>query len=97
MKHLFALLAVILLPAFHVLALTGSWRGDLNFGQTKIPIVFNFTETKDGTTHSTLDSPLQGTEGIPIDVMPCQPIPYRSHAATGEASGYGEITEKVCH
>lgn len=71
MKHIFALLAVIMLPAFHTLALTGSWRGDLNFGQTKIPIVFNFTEKADGATNCTLDSPMQGAKGIPVDVLLC--------------------------
>lgn len=51
--------------------LGGSWRGDLNLGQMKVPLVFNFNETPEGKTECTLDSPSQGAKGIPTEVMFC--------------------------
>ena len=52
-------------------AITGPWRGNLEFGQTKIPLVFNFSETDQGKTSCTLDSPSQGVKGISADVTFC--------------------------
>lgn len=52
--------------------MTGSWRGELTAGQTRLAIVvFNFTEDADGTTRCTIDSPLQGARGIPATVSLC--------------------------
>lgn len=53
------------------LALNGSWRGDIAFGQTKIPLVFNFTENAEGKTSCTMDSPSQGAKEIPVTVVLC--------------------------
>lgn len=52
-------------------ALTGTWRGNLNLGQFKIPLVFNFSDDNSKTTHCTLDSPSQGAKGIPTVVSYC--------------------------
>lgn len=67
----------LLLPVLFVLnsvnsyALSGSWRGDLNLGQMKVPLVFNFSETESGETQCTLDSPSQGAKGIATEVVHC--------------------------
>lgn len=51
--------------------LAGSWRGELDLGQMKLPLVFNFSETPDGKTSCTLDSPAQGAKGIATEVVLC--------------------------
>lgn len=71
LKFCVSLLNVILLSAIHAHALTGSWRGELVIGQGKLPLVFNFSETADGTTECTLDSPAQGAKGILATVTFC--------------------------
>lgn len=67
-------------------AITGPWRGNLEFGQTKIPLVFNFSETDQGKTSCTLDSPSQGVKGISADVTFCSDdsiaLEYKSIGAT---------------
>lgn len=52
-------------------ALEGSWRGELDLQQAKLPLVFNFTESADGTTSCTLDSPMQGAKGIATEMTYC--------------------------
>lgn len=65
------LLAVLMLMSCDAIALTGSWRGELDLGQMKVPLVFNFSETESGTTQCTLDSPSQGAKGIATEVAHC--------------------------
>lgn len=43
----------------------GPWRGELRIGQSRLNIVFNFSEDTEGKPVCTLDSPDQGAEGIP--------------------------------
>lgn len=52
-------------------ALTGVWRGELNLGQMKLPLVFNFSENASGVTSCTMDSPSQGANGIATEVVIC--------------------------
>lgn len=52
-------------------ALTGKWRGDLNMGVAKLPLVFNFNEGADGKTMATMDSPQQNAKGIALEVTVC--------------------------
>ena len=52
-------------------ALTGSWRGELSLGATKLPLVFNFKEDAAGNTTATMDSPQQNAKGIPVEVVYC--------------------------
>lgn len=61
----------LLLSSVNAYALNGSWRGDLNLGQIKVPLVFNFSETESGETQCTLDSPSQGAKGIATEVVHC--------------------------
>ena len=78
-------------------AITGPWRGNLEFGQTKIPLVFNFSETDQGKTSCTLDSPSQGVKGISADVtfsddsiaLECKSIgaTFRGNVASDSISG----------
>lgn len=65
------LIAVVIISAIDVYALTGSWRGTLNLGQMKVPLVFNFSETATGETQCTMDSPSQGAKGIATEVVLC--------------------------
>ncbi len=65
---LISLLAVITLSAQGI---TGKWSGELSvtdqMGQTQeLTVVFNVSATEDGYT-STLDSPDQNANGIPVD------------------------------
>ncbi|MGB5943548.1 MAG: S9 family peptidase [Leeuwenhoekiella sp.] len=46
--------------------LSGSWKGELDVQGTKMPLIFNFTET-DGELTATMDSPSQGATGLPMD------------------------------
>lgn len=46
--------------------IVGSWMGELEIQGNKLPLIINIQKEKDGYK-STLDSPLQGAEGIPID------------------------------
>lgn len=55
----------------NALALTGSWRGYLSLGLTKLPLVFNFSDNDGDRTSCTMDSPAQGAAGIPVDVTFC--------------------------
>lgn len=65
------LLAALMLTTCNAFALTGAWRGELDLGQMKVPLVFNFSETGSGETHCTLDSPSQGAKGIATEVKLC--------------------------
>ena len=52
-------------------ALTGKWRGTINMGPAKLPLIFNFSETSDGFIVATMDSPQQNANGIPLEVKYC--------------------------
>lgn len=65
------MIAVVIISVADVYALTGSWRGTLNLGQMKVPLVFNFSETATGETQCTMDSPSQGAKGIATEVVLC--------------------------
>lgn len=54
-----------------ILALTGTWRGELSLGVNKLPLVFHFSEEADGQSRCTIDSPMQGATGIPATVNYC--------------------------
>lgn len=71
LKLLFAMVAIASLFSFQAYGLIGSWKGELTLGATKLPIVFNFSESGDGSTQCTLDSPAQGAKGIPATVAYC--------------------------
>lgn len=62
---------IFILTSVNAYALSGSWRGDLNLGQMKVPLVFNFSETESGETQCTLDSPSQGAKGIATELVHC--------------------------
>lgn len=49
-------------------AQTGTWSGNLDVNGTKLPLVFHFDEES-----PTLDSPLQGAKGIPMQVTKSAP------------------------
>lgn len=70
MKSFIAILLACLC-ASECLALSGQWRGELNLGAAKLPLVFNFSEEADGTTKATMDSPQQNAKGIPLEVSFC--------------------------
>lgn len=68
MVRLLSFLAFVIC-SLSVYPFSGSWRGDLNVGMSKIPLVFNFTEEKDGKTSCTLDSPLQNVTGMSGEIL----------------------------
>lgn len=65
------ILLVSIIAAVSANALTGKWRGELSIASTKLPLVFNFTESAEGVTGATMDSPLQNALGIPLEVKYC--------------------------
>lgn len=65
------MIAVVMTWTADVYALTGSWRGTLNLGQMKVPLIFNFSEMATGETQCTMDSPSQGAKGIATEVVLC--------------------------
>mgnify|MGYP000838538462 CR=1 FL=1 len=71
LSRIWILIAVVMTWTADVYALTGSWRGTLNLGQMKVPLVFNFSETATGETQCTMDSPSQGAKGIATEVVLC--------------------------
>lgn len=70
-KCFWLILVALTLSAGDVHALNGSWRGELDLGQMKIPLVFNFSEMPSGETRCTLDSPSQGAKGIATEMVLC--------------------------
>lgn len=71
---------------------TGAWRGELDLGQMKLPLVFNFTETSDGKTQCTMDSPAQGAKGIATEVVLCTADSISLTCNAIGASYHGRIT-----
>ncbi len=53
----------------NVIALDGRWRGELALGSTRLPLVFCFLADADGTVTATMDSPMQNTTGLPLDIL----------------------------
>ena len=47
-------------------SIAGSWQGTLEFGNTKLRIVFHVTESDSNRISGEMDSPDQGATGIPI-------------------------------
>ena len=64
MKKPLLLLVITLLPFWLIAGVyDGDWSGQLDLGQTKLPIVFHIYGDS-----VTLDSPAQGAKGIPTTV-----------------------------
>ena len=74
------------------MALTGKWRGELNLGATKLPLVFNFSESSDGETLATMDSPQQNATGIALEVKHCSSDSISLECKMIGASYNGKIT-----
>ena len=97
-KHIMAITAASLLIPSGALALNGPWRGKLSVGIMKIPLVFNFTESDNGETGCSIDSPSQGATALPATVtlctsdsivLECRPIGalFRGRISDGRISG----------
>lgn len=52
--------------ASSVASLAGSWQGTLDAGQVQLRLIFHVHVDEAGTISSTLDSPDQGANGIPV-------------------------------
>ncbi len=77
----------------HCYALTGTWRGNISMGFTKLPLVFNFEEGADGVTMATMDSPQQNAKGIPLDVKFCSADSVSLECGMINASYKGKIAD----
>lgn len=66
MKKLLACLLVLAANATLAQELTGAWSGTLSLPQGKLRIVFNINKNDNGYS-ATMDSPDQGTKGMPVD------------------------------
>lgn len=60
------LINMLLASLTYAQELTGKWQGELVVGQQLVPIIFNVT-SKEGNLSATMDSPLQGATGIPVE------------------------------
>lgn len=76
-----------------VMAITGSWRGELSMGVVKLPLVFNFKENPSGDTEATLDSPQQNAKGIPLQVIYCSKDSINVECKMIGASYIGRISD----
>ncbi|MBP3298211.1 MAG: alpha/beta hydrolase [Muribaculaceae bacterium] len=65
------LTSLALLSQTDVLAISGSWRGNLEAFGTKIPLVLKLDKTNDGKTVASMDSPNQNAKDIPCEVCLC--------------------------
>lgn len=98
-KSLTTLLAILLLSTLvHAQSINGPWTGELNAGITKLKLVFNFTQDKQGKNVCTLDVPQQSAKGIPATLslftqdsikitIPLIGASYTGHIAEGEIIG----------
>lgn len=84
--------SLVAASAIEALALDGTWSGELKIGISKLPLVFNFSESADGKTSCTLDSPSQGATGIPTDVILCTSDSISLNCSVIGAEYHGNIT-----
>lgn len=67
MKNKFLLfLSLFIFNSFFSQQIVGSWMGEVEIQGSKLPLIINIKH-ENNVYSSTLDSPLQGAEGIPID------------------------------
>jgi pimeloyl-ACP methyl ester carboxylesterase len=97
-------LALLLVCGFSGVALgaapediVGTWQGQLEVGAVKLRILFNISVAPDGKLSSTLDSPDQGANGIPVDVTTFDGSELRIevHRIQGTFEGTLKADEKV--
>jgi fermentation-respiration switch protein FrsA (DUF1100 family) len=67
MVLLAALLFVTLPLAYGEQGIVGTWQGTLEAPGAKLRVVFNISQTPQGTLTATMDSPDQGAKGIPVE------------------------------
>ena len=73
-KHLTIILTIIIASfttLCHADVPTGSWRGELDLGRMKLPLVVNLSKDGGGNVSCTLDSPSQGVKGLATTVELC--------------------------
>lgn len=83
----------IFLSATDAHGLNGTWRGSLDLGQVKLPLVFNFKETPSGETQCTMDSPSQGAKDIATEVVLCTSDSISLKCSAIMASYTGRISD----
>ncbi|MGO4709315.1 serine hydrolase domain-containing protein [Chryseobacterium sp. 2TAF14] len=82
-NNILLLLSVLLFNLNLAQQITGSWKGELEIQGSKLPLIINIQQEKD-SYQSTLDSPLQGAEGIPLDKTT-----FTDHVLTFENAAMG--------
>lgn len=65
MKTKLILMLILLAQIFHAQEITGNWKGELEIQGLKLPIILHITKIE-GNLKSTLDSPKQGANDIPV-------------------------------
>lgn len=68
-KILIPLLLTLIATISFARNISGSWKGALNAGAVNLRLVFHFTTDSNGKAACTLDSPDQGVNGIPAEVV----------------------------
>ncbi|MDR0680616.1 MAG: S9 family peptidase [Dysgonamonadaceae bacterium] len=67
-KKLFFIIGLLLTMMTAKTQITGDWKGTLNVQGMELEIIFHISDA-DGTYSATLDVPLQGASGIPIETV----------------------------
>ncbi len=70
--------------------IVGDWHGSLEIPGTTLPLVFHIIQTDDGLT-ATLDSPAQGSSGIPVSRVVFEPPRIELEVAAVNGGFAGEL------
>jgi hypothetical protein len=67
----------------------GDWQGELAFGAGAVRIVLHITKSPEGTLKATMDSPDQGTLGLPVEsiTLDGNKLKFTTNAAKGTYEG----------
>ena len=71
-------------------AIVGDWQGTLEIPGATLPLIFHITQTDDGLT-ATLDSPAQGSSGIPVSRVVFEPPRIGLEVAAVNGGYAGEL------
>ncbi len=94
-RFIFLLLTFLLLAPFaYAQDIVGDWEGTLEVQGTELPVIFHILE-EDGSLKATMDSPMQGATGIPMDEVSFEGSTLKIKAASMGMNYEGKLLEKA--